>query len=200
MNTHCKAISEAFNCNTNIQIGDRSQVFYSTLYCGKSTKKDDAEKTQRVNVAIVRRLLCIQQGVLSGKCKLDEIQQGFVEGLCRMLSAMYAAQTRNVVSTTMGHLLVCNGGTRFMFSHGFGSLLVGQLEETLEDRPVDVQIRVNTFKGETVCWQDNSSHDYIYRPTHPRFEKICAYEMVTLQEDIQIQEGGCKFEPGRDCC
>ena len=38
MNTHCKAISDVFNCNTNIKIGDRSQVFYSTLYCGKSTQ------------------------------------------------------------------------------------------------------------------------------------------------------------------
>ena len=66
MNTHCKAISEVFNCNTNIQIGDRSQVFYSTLYCGKSTQKDNAERTQRINVVICRRLLLIQQEVHSG--------------------------------------------------------------------------------------------------------------------------------------
>ena len=95
-----------------------------------------------------------------------------------MLSAMNAATTKNVVSATMAHLLLCNGGTRVMFSHGFGSLLVRQLEATLEERPVDMRIRVNTFKGEQKYWPDNSSHDYIHRPSAPRFKRLCAYKMV----------------------
>jgi len=177
INTHCKAISEVFNCNTNIQIGDRSQVFYSTLYCGKSTQKEDSERVQRINTAVNKRLLCIQQEVLSGERSKEEIQQGFVEGLCRMLSAMNAATTRNVISSTMAHLLVCNGGSRFRFSHGFGNLLIGQLEATLEGRPVDVRIRVNVFKGEKTLWQDSSSDDYLHRPDSPFFNSLCAYEM-----------------------
>ena len=32
INAHNTAISEVLNCNTNLQIGDASQVFYSTLY------------------------------------------------------------------------------------------------------------------------------------------------------------------------
>lgn len=178
MNTHCKSIAEVFNCNTNIRIGDRSQVFYSTLYCGKSTQKEDSERVQRINTAINKRLLRIQEQVLSGERKEDEIQDGFVEGLCRMLSAMNAATTRHVVSATMAHLLVCSGGDRFMFSHGFGNLLVGQLEATLQKQPVDVRIRVNNFGGETIFWPDSSSDDYIHRPQDPRFSQLCAYEMT----------------------
>ena len=49
---------------------------------------------------------------MSGQRSKDEVQQGFVEGLCQMLSAMNAATTRNVISSTMAHLLVCNGGAR----------------------------------------------------------------------------------------
>jgi hypothetical protein len=116
--------------------------------------------------------------VLSGERKEDEVQDGFVEGLCRMLSAMNAATTRHVVSATMAHLLVCSGGDRFMFSHGFGNLLVGQLEATLQKQPVDVRIRVNNFAGETIFWPDSSSDDYIHRPQDPRFSQLCAYEMT----------------------
>ena len=74
-----------------------------------------------MNTAVNRRLICIQEEMVSGQCSKDEVQQGFVEGLCRMLSAMNAATTRNAISSTMAHLLVCNGGSRFMFSHGFGT-------------------------------------------------------------------------------
>ena len=147
MNTYCKAISEVFNCNTNIQIGDRSQVFYSTLYWRKSTQKEEYERVQCINTAVNKRLLCVQEQFLSGERSSKKDQQGFVEGLCRMVSAMNAATTRNVISATMAHLLVCNRGSQFMFSHGFGNLFIGQLEATLEGWPVDVRIRVNSLKG-----------------------------------------------------
>ena len=138
MNTHSKPISDVFNCNTNIQIGDRSQVFYSTLYCGKSTQKEDSERQQRISDSINRRLLRIESEILDGTRTKDEVQDGFVEGLCRMLSGMNAATSRNVISATMQHLLVSNGGSRFNFSHGFGNLLLGQLETTLEGQPIDI--------------------------------------------------------------
>jgi hypothetical protein len=38
INAHNTPISHVLNCNTNIQIGDASQVFYSTLYTSKSTQ------------------------------------------------------------------------------------------------------------------------------------------------------------------
>ena len=107
-NTHNKAISEVFNCNTNMQIGDRSQVFYTTLYCGKSTQKDDAEKQNRINTACSKQLLRIQEEIIYGKRAPDEVQDGFTEGLCRMLSALNAAQSRNKLCICMQHRLVLN--------------------------------------------------------------------------------------------
>ena len=108
------------------------------MYCGKSTQKEDAERVQRINVSAHKRLLRIEDQVLTNQRDKEDIPDGFVEGLCRMSSAMNAATTRNVISATMAHLLVCHGGNRFMFSHGFGSLLIGKLEAALEGKNVDV--------------------------------------------------------------
>ncbi len=44
INVHNKPMSEVFNFNNNIQIGDASQVFYSTLYTSKSTQDKDSKK------------------------------------------------------------------------------------------------------------------------------------------------------------
>jgi hypothetical protein len=44
INPHNSAILNVFNCNTNIHIGDVSQVFYSTLYTSKSTQEENSEK------------------------------------------------------------------------------------------------------------------------------------------------------------
>ncbi len=56
INAHNKAISDIFNFNTNIQIGDASQVFYSTLYTSKSTQDEDSEKQIRIGHAVIKRL------------------------------------------------------------------------------------------------------------------------------------------------
>jgi hypothetical protein len=45
-------MSEILNCNTNVQIGDPTQVLYSTLYSSKSTQKEDAEKSRGLQVAL----------------------------------------------------------------------------------------------------------------------------------------------------
>ena len=74
----------------------------------------------------------MEEEFLDGTRAYEEVQDGFVEGLCRTLSGMNAATLRNVISATLQHLLVSNGGSRFNFSHGFGNLLVGQLEAPLE--------------------------------------------------------------------
>ena len=115
LNTHSRSISEVFNCNTNIQIGDRSQVFYSTLYCEKSTQKEDAEQQQRISHSINRRLLRMEGEVLDGTRTNDEVQDGFVEGLYSMLSGMNAATSINVISATLQHLLVSNEGIQLNF-------------------------------------------------------------------------------------
>ncbi len=55
INAHNKPISEVFNFNTNIWIGDALQVFYSTLYTGKSTQDVDNEKQLRIGCAVIKK-------------------------------------------------------------------------------------------------------------------------------------------------
>ena len=98
---------------------------------------------------------------MTGIRLLHEIQMVFVNGLCRMLNAMNAATSRCAISAIMAHLLVCNSGSRFMFSHGFGTLLVGQLEATLEGWLTDVRIRTSKYKGDKIVRHDSTSDDYI---------------------------------------
>eukprot|EP00956_Cyclotella_meneghiniana_P014586 scaffold21901_cov59-Cyclotella_meneghiniana.AAC.3 len=43
LNTFNCALSEVFNCNTNVQIGDVWQVYYSTLCGSNSTQKEDSD-------------------------------------------------------------------------------------------------------------------------------------------------------------
>ena len=138
--------ADTYNC---IHWGcfQQSQVFYSTLYCGKSTQKEDAERQQRINHAINRRLLQIQNKVLNRTQSEDEVQNGFVEGLCWMLRALIAATTRSRISSTMQYLSI---------------LLVGQLEATLEGWHTDVCIHINIFKGEKIARQDSYSDDCVH--------------------------------------
>jgi hypothetical protein len=55
INAHNKPISEVFNLNTNIQIGDVSQVFYSTLYMSKSTQDEDSNKKLCIGHAVIKK-------------------------------------------------------------------------------------------------------------------------------------------------
>ena len=121
INTHNEALSRTLNCNTNVQIGDPSSIFYTTLYTTKDNQKEDCEAPQRVQNICTRQLLKAEAEVLDGTRQPDEVQDGFVKGLCMMLAAMNAATSRFKVSTVMSHLMVCNGGTRFTFSHEFGA-------------------------------------------------------------------------------
>jgi hypothetical protein len=56
INTHNKPISEVFNFNTNIQIKDASQVFYSTLYTSKPTQDENSKKQIRIGRAVIKQI------------------------------------------------------------------------------------------------------------------------------------------------
>jgi hypothetical protein len=56
INPHNLPILNDFNFNTNIQIGDVSQVFYSTLYTSKSTQAEDSENQLRIGCAVIKRI------------------------------------------------------------------------------------------------------------------------------------------------
>ena len=86
------------------------------------------------------------------------------------------------VNATMAHLLVSFDGSRFQFSHGFGKLLVSQLEATLEGLPVDLRIQTTKGNDKTNLWPDSSSEDYIHRPK--LLQDICSYEMAMTYKKV----------------
>lgn len=178
VNVHNKALSTVFNCNTNVQVGDPFHMYYITLYNLKSTQEDDSERQRRIGETIIKRLVRIQDEINQGLRDDTDTDCDFTEGLCRMLGGMNAATSRYTVSSTMAHLLISQGGTRFKFSHNFSDLLIGQLEATLEGNDVDFRIRVNRYRKERVMWRDSLADDYIHRPTTPMFERMSAYEMA----------------------
>jgi hypothetical protein len=91
---------------------------------------------------------------------------------------LQAAASRHTVSATMVHLIISLRGTRFRFSHDFGTLLVLQLQAllALKNGPVDAYVKRSTIDGKTKIWHDVSGGDYIHRPT--KLVNMCAYEMT----------------------
>ena len=70
----------------------------------------------------------------------------FVEGLCMIPWGMNDATSRDVISSTMVHLLISLDGSHFEFLHNFVNLLIGQMEATLEGCPTNVRVRTNYNK------------------------------------------------------
>jgi hypothetical protein len=186
INAHNKPISEVFNFNTNIQIGDASQVFYSTLYTSKSTQEEDSEKQVQIGHAIIKRiksLLQEKQHSISEDQTTDAINQArkeplFGEGLSIVLSGLNAATTRNVISATMAHLIPCNNGSQFLYSHDFSDLLVGQMEATLEGQDINVRIHLNKLGKKIITLPESLADDYIHQPIEKEFERIRFYDMT----------------------
>ena len=99
--------------------------------------------------------------------------------MSRLLSGLNAATTRNVISATMAHLIPCNNGSRFVYSHDFSDLLVGQMEATLEGEITNVRIRSNKLNNETITWPESLADDYLHRPSEDEFENICFYDLTS---------------------
>jgi hypothetical protein len=91
INPHNSLILNVFNFNTNIQIGNVLQVFYSTLYTGKSTQEEDSDKQLRIGCAVIKRIqrLLDDHGLrdtLKEWFNQDRLETSFWEGLFRVLS------------------------------------------------------------------------------------------------------------------
>jgi len=195
LNQHSVPISEVIACNTNIAIGDPSFTYYTTLYKSKDTQQEDRDVFQRVTGSVGRRIwrqLQIQseQKQVIGNDNNESSQDNeindsthpdHIEGLGRVLTGINAALSRNVVSSTMAHLLVCQEGSRFTYSHKFSNLLLTQMEDSLEGREVHFVLRRNKSKsGEVVQWADSSADDYLFRPKC--LDTMCLYQMVMSYE------------------
>jgi hypothetical protein len=173
INAHNKPISDVFNFNTNIQIGDALQVFYSTLYMSKLIQDEDSGKQLRIGRAVIKKIKCLLDENQTNNCDQTTSEPSFGEGLSRVVSGLNAATTRNVISSTMAHLISCNNGSRFVFSHEFLDLLDGQMEATLEGQDINVHIRTSKVPGgELKCWPNSLADDYIHRPLLKEFEDI----------------------------
>ena len=109
-------------------------------------------------------MIQIQDAVWAGLRDKGDDESDFVEGVCRMLDGIHAAKYHYVVSSTMAHHLICQDGTRFKLSRDFSDLLVGQMEATLESKPVDFCVQVNRHKKKKIAWKDSLSDDYIHHP------------------------------------
>ncbi len=185
INAHNKQISEVFDFNTNIQIEDALQVFYSTLYTSKSTQDENSKKQLRIGCAVIKRIKYLLDENQTNGCDQTTSEPSFGEGLSRVLLGLNAATTRNVISSTMAHLISFNNGSQFVFSHKISYLLVGQMETTLEGHDINVRIRTSKVPdGESKCWPESLADDYIHRPLQKEFEDICFYDMTSQCKKI----------------
>ncbi len=110
INPHNLPILNVFNFNTKIQIGDVSQIFYCILYTSKSTQEEDNENQLWIGCAVIKRVKKLYEETSSressnDRCNQAKLESSFHEGLCRVLSGLNAATTRNVISATMAHLI-----------------------------------------------------------------------------------------------
>ncbi len=87
INTQNSPILNVFNFNTNIQIGDVSQVFSSTLYTSKSTQEEDSEKQLQIGCAITKRMKRLLEesspmDLSNDACNQATLEPSFCEGVC----------------------------------------------------------------------------------------------------------------------
>ncbi len=121
----------------------------------------------------------------SDGCNQATLEPGFREGLCRVLSGLNAATARNVISATMAHLIPTNGGSRFVFSHDFSDLLVGQMKAILEGQDVNVRIRPGKVTNRKMTsWPNSLADDCIHCPQHQDFEHMSFYKMSRCYKKV----------------
>eukprot|EP00957_Ditylum_brightwellii_P046859 3556649-Ditylum_brightwellii.AAC.1 len=93
------------------------------------------------------------------------------------MTGVNALLSRDVVSSTMAHLLISQGGERFTYSHGFSHILLQNIENVLEEKDgMNFRLRRNwnVDTKEAIAWADSSAYDYIHRPEE--LNNLCLYE------------------------
>ena len=203
LNQHSLPISDVIGSNTNLTLGDWSHSYYTTLYKSKDTQAEDKMAYQRVHASMGRRLWRAQQhqqhhhGQESEEEERKQNQSTednttdppvegdddeeeracYIEGLGRIITGVNALLSRDVVSSTMAHLLISQGGERFTYSHDFSHISVQNVENVLEEKEgMHFRLRRNWNDDtkETIAWADCAAYDYIHRPTE--LNNLCLYE------------------------
>ena len=210
LNTHSSYVTEQLGCNSNVQIGSPRCIFYVVHYTTKNTQKEDrGPDYERIGHQVMARIqrekekrdVEIRQAELDGIEMAEESDEelrnkSFREGLCRFLIGMSIHLSEDVVSATMAHLLMCQRGTRFTFSHGFKDLLLGQMLNCLCGKdPGDFVLR-RRMKNETEAdmWPDFSVNDYLFR--HECLENVSYYDFTSRYEKFILSSQRMKnLEP-----
>eukprot|EP00562_Extubocellulus_spinifer_P032245 CAMPEP_0178709322 /NCGR_PEP_ID=MMETSP0699-20121125/17158_1 /TAXON_ID=265572 /ORGANISM="Extubocellulus spinifer, Strain CCMP396" /LENGTH=512 /DNA_ID=CAMNT_0020357741 /DNA_START=263 /DNA_END=1799 /DNA_ORIENTATION=- len=155
MNTHNRIISNLIACNNNVQIGDIAHLFYNTLYTGKDTQRDDAQKWIDVSTSfskcIVReaRRRQQEQEASDGIDGVDTDEEpDFLRGLSRLMSGVRSHMATTTISATMAHLLSTRGGSRFHFSHDTQGLPISQLEALCKKKTTNQEASGEEETGE----------------------------------------------------
>jgi hypothetical protein len=71
------------------------------------------------------------------------------------------------------HLVIDD--SRFQFSHNFSQFEYWLLGE-------DIQFRYRRHKNKETGWMDTNLYQYIYRPEHDDFDRLCVWEYVQCYE------------------
>ena len=178
LNEHSPVLTEVFGANSNLQVGNPAHLFYNTLYTSKNSQNEDQSRYNVIATSIIRRIVRLHQ---DARIQQDgsQDQADYLEGLCRFLSGMTAAMSKDIVSSTLAHWLLTHDGSRFMFSHGFQEVPLGQMVDTLMGKDVRTyRVRTNysQLQGKSVTWGDSASNDYIHRPNE--LDCLCLYELT----------------------
>lgn len=199
LNTHSRHITQMFGCNSNIQIGSPRCVFYVVHYSTKSTQAEDrGTDFDLIGYQIMRRIIKekmrlekeklvkdSQSSTSTDKNNEDDEDYCFREGLNRFLIGMSVHLSSDVVSATMAHLLICQKGSRFTYSHPFRNLLVNQMYDHLSGKEPGSFVLRRRNRGENkevMVWADYSINDYLYRPDD--LEDISFYRFGMLYEKV----------------
>jgi hypothetical protein len=97
----------------------------------------------------------------------------------------------------MAHLLICQDGKRFRYSHDFTPLLVDQMNDALAVHQTKGILRRTRKRGKKsegggkeIMWLDTLSNDYLYRPNTHVFNNMSLYEFTMFYEKSFISHDG----------
>eukprot|EP00957_Ditylum_brightwellii_P122385 9332840-Ditylum_brightwellii.AAC.1 len=113
-------------------------IFCSALYVSKTNQKEESRAFLNASGAFSQ-----QSHRMLSEGKQDVLDPpDFMEGPSRILLDIRAHMASSFTSPPLAHLLVCQD-SRFTFSHGFSYLLVSQIEELFDDKPVNFKPRLS---------------------------------------------------------
>jgi hypothetical protein len=180
LNTHNKTVSSLLGYNNNVASGGRDMIYYVTLYNTKTNQKEEKFPFHKQCVAIARRISrsrMVESQVEESLQAIDNTtrtasEPSYGKGLGHVLSGICAHLSSSVISATMAWQLIMHA-SRFRFSHDFVPILLSQMIDWLDNKPIGFQWRRNSITGEG--WLHSRLMDYLFRPTGDGFEKISYY-------------------------